>query len=177
MIILKKGWSLHAVSSIKNTISCIVTTSNSIVFENFLHSSEIQIMKATISDINISEIKLINNSHNLVEGIFFTIKNGNKILPLLNEIKIQPLGYYINNENGVSETEIPIIEEKYITKLDTSTSNFTYIGKASINSIDSNPVWQIKLINESISPTTILFAEGTEDFINIWDNRLSYTYS
>ena len=89
MIILKKGWSLHAVSSIKNTISCIVTTSNSIVFENFLHSSEIQIMKATISDINISEIKLINNSNNLVEGIFFTIKNGNKILPLLNEIKIQ----------------------------------------------------------------------------------------
>lgn len=49
----------------------------------------------------------------------------------------------------------------------------TYIGKATPGTASSANSWQImKLTNDEV-----LFANGSDLFNNVWDNRLSYTYS
>jgi len=68
--------------------------------------------------------------------------------------------------------------DKYDTIIDeTSTANMTYIWKAKIWSSASDWVWQIMRIDESWTNTNIWYADNTKDFVNIWDNRTSYTYS
>ena len=54
-------------------------------------------------------------------------------------------------------------------------SNIEYYGKASIGSSDNDPVWQIKKIDNT-SGVIITWADGNENFDNIWDNRESLTY-
>ncbi len=60
-----------------------------------------------------------------------------------------------------------------------STTQVTYIGKAAVGSLISDPVWQIMKIDESGSPinTVINYADGNADFDNIFSNRTSLSYS
>lgn len=54
----------------------------------------------------------------------------------------------------------------------------TYVGKSKPGSNMGDPVWQIKKIDESSDPEMItLWADGNDDFDNIWDDRTSLTYS
>jgi hypothetical protein len=62
------------------------------------------------------------------------------------------------------------------TKLDT-VSNITYVGKAPVGTSSSEAVWQIKKIEETGEDLSITFADGDSSFNNVWDNRLSLTYS
>ena len=58
---------------------------------------------------------------------------------------------------------------------DTSTFKVTYIGTALTGSIESNPVWKIKKI-DSNSGIVITWADGNNNFDNIWNDRISLTY-
>jgi hypothetical protein len=58
---------------------------------------------------------------------------------------------------------------------DTSSTTYTYIGKATPGSLTSAPVWQVKRLTNA--DTTIIFADGNSNFDNIWDNRVSLSYS
>ena len=62
---------------------------------------------------------------------------------------------------------------------DVTTTNMTYVGKAAIGSATSSSVWQIKRIDESGTPTTLVvkWAGGAAAFDQVWDNRASLTYS
>jgi hypothetical protein len=62
---------------------------------------------------------------------------------------------------------------------DVTTSNVTYVGKALIGKGTSTSNWQIFKLDESSTPVTlqIKYASGTPEFIHIWDNRASLTYS
>lgn len=59
---------------------------------------------------------------------------------------------------------------------DTTTTNVTYVGMAAIASATSAAVWQVQKIDES-SGLVITWADGNDNFDNVYDNRASLTYS
>lgn len=59
---------------------------------------------------------------------------------------------------------------------DTSTANTTYIGKATIGSATSGAVWQIAKLDTS-SGLIKTWADANASFDNVWDDRVSLTYS
>ena len=42
--------------------------------------------------------------------------------------------------------------------------------------VTSNPVWRIKKMVKSGTVFIFKFADGTDDFIKIWDDRATYSY-
>jgi hypothetical protein len=67
----------------------------------------------------------------------------------------------------------------YTTKLTYSGSNLEYLGKADIGTATTSSGWQIKKFtyDGSNNLTDIQYAEGTDAFDKIWDNRIGYSYS
>ena len=55
--------------------------------------------------------------------------------------------------------------------------NTHYLGYATAGSVTNGSVWSIKKVVEVGNNVTITCAEGTKDFDNIWDDRLTLTYS
>lgn len=67
---------------------------------------------------------------------------------------------------------------EYTYRIDeTSSVGKTYIGKAVPDSLESDPVWQIKVIDETGDEIEILFADGDANFDNKWTERLTKNYS
>ena len=62
---------------------------------------------------------------------------------------------------------------------DTTDSSYVYIGKAIPGKADTTgkaeSVWQISRVENSTGSTA--FAEGSEFFDKVWNDRTSYTYS
>lgn len=67
--------------------------------------------------------------------------------------------------------------DNFTTKIDSADANTTYIGKAVFGTATTSAKWQIKKISISGNVTTISFANGDDDFNQIWDNRSSLSYS
>jgi len=65
----------------------------------------------------------------------------------------------------------------FITLLDEASSSVTYVGNAAPRSTQSAPVWQIRRITSSGSLLAIEYADGDDNFDNVWDNRASLGYS
>jgi len=61
-------------------------------------------------------------------------------------------------------------------RIDDQTS-VIYIGSAPMKSLPSDPIWAIKALNVSGGLITVLWANGNDLNINIWDNRASLSYS
>lgn len=61
--------------------------------------------------------------------------------------------------------------------IDATDANNIYIGKAQVGSRESEAKWQIKKVIISGGATKIVFAGDSDDFVNIWDDRATYTYS
>jgi hypothetical protein len=59
----------------------------------------------------------------------------------------------------------------------TTTAGVTYIGKTSPSQLTSDPVWLIIKFDESGSPSTLKYANGTPSYTQIWDARASLSYS
>jgi hypothetical protein len=56
------------------------------------------------------------------------------------------------------------------------TGDITYIGEADAGALTDAGVWRIKRVTESGEDLILDWADGDEEFDNIWDNRLSLTY-
>lgn len=67
--------------------------------------------------------------------------------------------------------------DNFTSLIDEVSSSVTYLGKAQIGSATSDSSWQIQKISVSGTVTTIAWADGTDAFTNVWDDRASYTYS
>lgn len=54
-----------------------------------------------------------------------------------------------------------------------------YRAEADVGSLSSDPVWRIRHIILALDATsaTTTWADGTETFDKIWDDRATYTYS
>lgn len=63
----------------------------------------------------------------------------------------------------------------YTTRIAT-VGSLTYIGNAAIGSATSGAVWQIKRL-DATSGLIKLWADGNDNYDNIWDNRASLSYS
>ena len=59
-----------------------------------------------------------------------------------------------------------------------SFSNPIYIGEAAPGTGNDEPYWRIKFMvyDASDNPTSLSWADGTNEFIKIWDNRTDYDY-
>ena len=67
----------------------------------------------------------------------------------------------------------------YITTFDYDVDgNPIYIGKSDVGTLKSLPLWQIrKLTYSSGNLVDIQYADGDRNFDNIWDNRVTLSYS
>ncbi len=63
----------------------------------------------------------------------------------------------------------------YTTRVDEASATVTYIGYAEIGSSQASAVWRIKKIDTS-SGTSIIWADGNDNFDNVWNNRAALTY-
>lgn len=59
---------------------------------------------------------------------------------------------------------------------DSTDPNITYVGIAAISSPTSSAVWQIKKMDKT-SGLVITWADGNDNFDNVWDDRESLNYS
>lgn len=58
---------------------------------------------------------------------------------------------------------------------DVTTPNVVYLGYAEIGADDADPVWRVKKI-VTTSGADITWADGDDEYDNIWDDRISLTY-
>jgi len=72
-----------------------------------------------------------------------------------------------------------VTEGNFTTYMDyDENNNPIYIGKAQIGTTTDSALWQIKKLNWTGSNlTSIQWAEGTDDFTNVWDDRSGLSYS
>lgn len=61
--------------------------------------------------------------------------------------------------------------------LDEASSTTTYVGYAQPGSDTSDAVWQIFKLLESGTVTSKQYADGSDSFTNVWDDRASLAYS
>lgn len=61
--------------------------------------------------------------------------------------------------------------------VDSGDSNLYYYGRAAIASSTASAVWQIQRLDYTSGDVKILWADGDEDFNNIYDNREALSYS
>lgn len=61
--------------------------------------------------------------------------------------------------------------------LDQVDANTLYVGEAPIGAIGSEARWRISRYLTTGTLTTVMWADGNQDFDNIWNNRTSLTYS
>lgn len=71
--------------------------------------------------------------------------------------------------DGGSSTNIKLLDE--------ASSTITYVGEAAPGSSTASAVWKIKRLQTVATVTTIAWADGNENFDNIWNNRAILTYS
>lgn len=80
------------------------------------------------------------------------------------------------DENG---ERIDLAYKDQTTKLEYNASGgLQYMGRAVPGSLSASAVWQIKkfLYNSDYLISSVVWASGSIDFSNIWDNRASLTY-
>lgn len=61
-------------------------------------------------------------------------------------------------------------------RVDEASDTITYIGKSYPGASTGDTVWQILKIDTS-SGTSLVWADGNDNYDNEWDERASYTYS
>ena len=75
----------------------------------------------------------------------------------------------------------PILGAKYTIHIDPPVApadGVQYIGYAQPNTSEAEDAWAIFRITYATSePADIEWAQGTNHFTNVWDNRAGYTYS
>ena len=69
------------------------------------------------------------------------------------------------------------ITKNYNAVVDTTDGNTIYQGWAKRTSLTSEPVWRIKRTIISGSDITTVWCDSNINFDNVWDNRLSLSYS
>ena len=68
-------------------------------------------------------------------------------------------------------------QDNYAIQIDEIDANTIYIGRAEEGTLSADPYWQIKKISIVGTVTSILWADGDDNFDNVWNNRASLSYS
>lgn len=108
-----------------------------------------------------------SSSHTDVAGTWtsgrLTIFDGTNHVPLAS-------GFFVGRDE---------LLQQYNLELDEAAGSITYIGEALPGSATSSPLWRIKRLDESDGTVELIikWADGNDDFDNVWDDRASLSYS
>ena len=72
---------------------------------------------------------------------------------------------------------ISTLDTTYTVRLDEASATVTYVGEGAINSVESSPVWRIRKLTTTGSVLAIQWADGNQNFDNVWTDRASLTYT
>lgn len=61
-------------------------------------------------------------------------------------------------------------------RIDEVTADLMYIGESAISVAESAAVWRIRKIETIGTVTKITWADGNEEFDNVWTDRATLTY-
>lgn len=64
----------------------------------------------------------------------------------------------------------------YTTRVDEVSATVTIVGEALPGTTEAQAFWRIKKIDSS-SVVEVIWAEGSDEFNKVWDDRGTYTYS
>jgi len=78
--------------------------------------------------------------------------------------------------NTVHHSVVEVASFATLLAVDSGDSTISYIGKALAGTATSASSWQIQKLTETAN-ITIEYADGNNDFDNIFDNRESLSYS
>lgn len=70
-----------------------------------------------------------------------------------------------------------VVSSPWITYQDDVSASVSYFGFALPGTATSAPSWRIMKKNVVSTVTSYTYANGSTDFVNIWDNRASLSYS
>lgn len=70
-----------------------------------------------------------------------------------------------------------VVDPTLNTNIDEASSTVTYIGHAPHGAVGSDSTWRIAKMVISGTVTSITYADGNDNFDNVWDNRASLSYS
>ena len=74
----------------------------------------------------------------------------------------------------MTKLAIPIRRQ---VKFDGDSTTIQYIGESSFGTATSSPTWRIFRLSYIGSSFTLDYADGNDNFDNIWDDRASLFYS
>jgi hypothetical protein len=81
-----------------------------------------------------------------------------------------------NSTAILSEIQNDITAKRLTIRLDEVSETLFYVGKASIGSIDSNSTWQIVRYTTTGSVLKSEYANGSEAFSEVWNDRTTLIY-
>ena len=99
------------------------------------------------------------------ENVYTVVLDNSQVEVCIGDVIIKEVVEYLPEEDEVYDIEI-----------DTSVAGVTYVGQAQPGTAKSTAAWRIKKITDSAGGSSVDWANGNAEFVNIWDNRLSYTY-
>lgn len=62
-------------------------------------------------------------------------------------------------------------------RLDQATAAILYIGESSFGASETTPTWRIRKFETIGNVSTMLYADGNDNYDNIWNNRAGLSYS
>lgn len=69
------------------------------------------------------------------------------------------------------------MKPQYAVLLDTVSDTVFYVGEADPGSLTSEAVWRIKKVTSVSGDISVEWADGSSTFSQVWDDRLSLSYS
>lgn len=128
-------------------------------------------------------IDLIANGSGGGAGTIEVTKNSGAIIstrPQLNFIEGDGISLNIVDDVGNDQVDITITSEselKYAKQVDDVSGTTLYIGEAIAGTALSAASWRISKVVFTGDDVSVTWSDGDTNFNNIWDNRLSLTYS
>lgn len=74
-------------------------------------------------------------------------------------------------------TPIQGMNDEVAVRVDDAGGGVSYVGKAKAGTATSLPRWQIKRVTIVVTDSVVEWADGDNQYDNIWDNRAALVYS
>jgi len=84
---------------------------------------------------------------------------------------------YGDGYDSISTIAAPTYTEGLATRIDEASPTVTYVGKAVPSTATSAATWQIQRLTSTASTLTVEWADGNDEFDNVWDSRAGWSYS
>lgn len=127
----------------------------------------------SFAEIDIKRILTITNvTDNIVIYNFATDTTGGSVLT-----NVLTLEYDTTSMSDGDDLQIYYDMGSLVKRVDEASATVTYVGQAQDASSVGDPLWQIQRITSSGGTTEIEWADGNNNFDNVWDNRAALTYS